>query len=107
MSGVGYHHAAMAPAERTAIENLFRCQDLVILCTTSTLAVGVNLPAYLVVIKGTRRYAGSEADGGYQEYDRATCLQMVGRAGRPQYDIEGRAVIMTNREVSYACVPCF
>jgi hypothetical protein len=43
----------------------------------------VNLPARLVVIKGTRRYVGSEAEdaSGYQEYERSTCLQ-VGRLGR-------------------------
>jgi hypothetical protein len=39
--------------------------------------LGVNLPARLVVIKGTRRYIGSEAEdaSGYQEYERSTCLQ--------------------------------
>ena len=48
-----------------------------VLCTTSTLAMGVNLPAHLVVIKGTRRYIGAEAEdaSGYQEYERSTCLQ--------------------------------
>jgi ATP-dependent DNA helicase HFM1/MER3 len=79
-----------------------------VLCTTSTLALGINLPAHLVVIKGTRRYCGgehdatSEASTGYQEYDRSVCLQMVGRAGRPQFDTEGVAVIMTQKQVGPA-----
>ena len=100
LAGVGYHHAAMDPAERAVVESLFRASDLAVLCTTSTLAVGVNLPAFLVIIKGTRRYAGTEASdpSGYEEYDRSTVLQMVGRAGRPQFDTEGAAVIMTERE---------
>ncbi|KAL4421686.1 hypothetical protein ABPG77_010630 [Micractinium sp. CCAP 211/92] len=98
--GVGYHHAALEPSDRAALEALFVAQDLPVLCTTSTLAMGVNLPARLVVLKGTRRYVGSEAEdaSGYQEYERSTCLQMVGRAGRPQFDTEGVAVIMTQKQ---------
>ena len=56
-----------------------------------------------VVIKSTRRWC-PKADGQaacYQEYDRCTCLQMIGRAGRPQYDLEGTAVIMTERSVIF------
>lgn len=34
---------------------------------------------------------------GYREYARSECLQMVGRAGRPQFDTEGVAVIMTQQ----------
>lgn len=34
-----------------------------------------------------------------REYDRSSVLQMIGRAGRPQFDTEGIAVIMTQREV--------
>ena len=99
-SGVGYHHAAMEPEDRAVVEALFRAQDLAVLCTTSTLAVGVNLPAFLVVVKGTRRYAGAAASdpSGYEEYDRSTVLQMIGRAGRPQFDTEGAAVVMTERD---------
>lgn len=51
-----------------------------ILVTTSTLALGVNLPAYLVVIKGTQGYYGID---GYQNYEYHEIAQMMGRAGRP------------------------
>ena len=74
-----------------------------VLCTTSTLAMGVNLPAHLVVLKGTRRWTAESGEtAGYQEYDRSTCLQMIGRAGRPQFDTEGVAVIMTQKQVTHA-----
>ncbi|KAG8132631.1 hypothetical protein E2320_010473 [Naja naja] len=59
--------------------------------TTSTLAMGVNLPAHLVVIKSTMHYAG----GMFQEYSETDILQMIGRAGRPQFDTTATAVIMT------------
>ncbi|KAK9806413.1 hypothetical protein WJX73_003409 [Symbiochloris irregularis] len=84
--------------DRAAVEDLFRSRMLAVLCTTSTLAMGVNLPAHLVIIKGTRLWAGAQEDGaskGFKEYDRSACLQMIGRAGRPQFDNEGVAVIMT------------
>ena len=96
--GVGFHHAALEPSDRSVVESLFNQKILRIVCTTSTLAVGVNMPAYLVVIKGTKRYCGSSG-GGYQDYDYSTCLQMVGRAGRPQFDQAGMAVIMTENDV--------
>ncbi|KAJ3086769.1 Sec63, partial [Quaeritorhiza haematococci] len=62
--------------------------------TTSTLAVGVNLPAHLVVIKGTNTYN----NGRLMELSELDILQMLGRAGRPQFDDSGVAVIMTTTE---------
>ena len=62
--------------------------------------MGVNLPARLVVIKGTRRWTNEGGSKGYQEYDHSACLQMMGRAGRPQFDTHGVAVIMTQSQVS-------
>ena len=53
--------------------------------------MGVNLPAHLVVIKSTQHYN----KGTYEEYDQSQILQMIGRAGRPQYDTTATAVIMT------------
>jgi ATP-dependent DNA helicase HFM1/MER3 len=57
-------------------------------------AMGVNLPAHLVVIKGTTLWRG--AGVGYTAIDSGTLLQMMGRAGRPGFDSSGTAVIMTD-----------
>lgn len=51
---MGYHHGGLDLADRTLVENLFLRGDMHVLCTTGTLAVGVNLPAHLVVIKSTQ-----------------------------------------------------
>ncbi|XP_064416175.1 probable ATP-dependent DNA helicase HFM1 [Latimeria chalumnae] len=89
--GVGYHHAGMDVSDRKIVEGAFAVGDLPVLFTTSTLAIGVNLPAHLVVIKSTMHYVG----GTFQEYSETDILQMIGRAGRPQFDTTATAVIMT------------
>ncbi|XP_026529952.1 probable ATP-dependent DNA helicase HFM1 [Notechis scutatus] len=89
--GVAYHHAGVEMSDRKIIEAAFNMGDIPVLFTTSTLAMGVNLPAHLVVIKSTMHYAG----GMFQEYSETDILQMIGRAGRPQFDTTATAVIMT------------
>ncbi|XP_027425374.1 probable ATP-dependent DNA helicase HFM1 isoform X3 [Zalophus californianus] len=89
--GVAYHHAGMELSDRKVVEGAFTVGDLPVLFTTSTLAMGVNLPAHLVVIKSTMHYAG----GMFEEYSETDILQMIGRAGRPQFDTTATAVIMT------------
>ncbi|NXX97824.1 HFM1 helicase, partial [Centropus bengalensis] len=91
LCGVAYHHAGMEVSDRKVIEGAFTAGDLPVLFTTSTLAMGVNLPAHLVVIKSTMHYVG----GVFQEYSETDILQMIGRAGRPQFDTTATAVIMT------------
>lgn len=89
--GIAYHHAGLALTDRNLIEDSFRQSLIPILLSTSTLAMGVNLPAHLVIIKSTQYYK----NGAVGEYDESTILQMIGRAGRPQFDKTGTAVIMT------------
>ncbi|XP_038574292.1 probable ATP-dependent DNA helicase HFM1 isoform X1 [Micropterus salmoides] len=91
MLGVGYHHAGVDLSDRKLIEKAFTLGDLPVLFTTRTLAMGVNLPAHLVVIKSTMQYVA----GSCEEYSEADLLQMIGRAGRPQFDTSATAVIMT------------
>ncbi|CCK71807.1 DNA helicase KNAG_0I00150 [Huiozyma naganishii CBS 8797] len=93
-AGVGFHNAGLSLPDRTAMEQNFMNGKVRILCSTSTLAVGVNLPAYLVVIKGTSMWNSSEN----KEYSNLEILQMIGRAGRPQFEKTGCSVIMTDVE---------
>ena len=45
----------------------------------------MNLPAHTVVIKGTQVYDPSK--GGHVELSPQDVMQMIGRAGRPGYDV--------------------
>jgi ATP-dependent DNA helicase HFM1/MER3 len=93
-SAVAYHHAGMDAGDRHLVEKAFAIGAVKCLCATSTLAMGVNLPAHLVIIKGTACWRGSGQ--GYSDIDSGTLLQMMGRAGRPGFDSAGTAVIMTD-----------
>ncbi|KAK9453923.1 hypothetical protein V1511DRAFT_503616 [Dipodascopsis uninucleata] len=92
--GIVYHHAGLSLADRTLCETLFMERKILIICCTSTLSVGINLPAHLVVIKGTSTWY----DGQDQEYSESDIKQMIGRAGRPQFGNSGIAVVMTTKD---------
>jgi ATP-dependent DNA helicase HFM1/MER3 len=88
-------------SDKREIENAFVKGIVKVVCATSTLAVGVNLPAYLVIIKGTSQYNFQTAQ--MSEYSELDIIQMIGRAGRPQvsclikkFEREAVAVIMTS-----------
>jgi replicative superfamily II helicase len=66
---------------------MFEKGDIKILLATATLAWGVNLPAYAVIIKGTDIYDPNQ--NGSRDLSILDVQQMFGRAGRPQYDVTG------------------
>ncbi|KAL9074921.1 MAG: hypothetical protein Q9157_004217 [Trypethelium eluteriae] len=91
--GIGLHHAGLVESDRQLTEELFANNKIQILVATSTLAWGVNLPAHLVVVKGTQFFDAKIE--GYKDMDLTDVLQMLGRAGRPQFDSSGIARIFT------------
>ena len=98
--GFGIHHAGMSRADRTDVEDLFAQGAIQVLVCTATLAWGVNLPAHTVVIKGTQVY--SPEKGSWVELSPQDVLQMLGRAGRPQFDTYGEGIIITTQtEIQY------
>lgn len=77
----------MVRTDRNAVEKMFDKGEIKVLVATATLAWGVNMPAYAVIIKGTDIY-----DPNLTESKNLSILdvqQMFGRAGRPQYDTKG------------------
>lgn len=90
---IGIHHAGMSRSDRMEIEELFKSNKIKILVCTSTLAWGVNLPAYGVIINGTSFYNPNKGD--FDDLGILDILQMFGRAGRPQFDIKGEAILLT------------
>jgi helicase len=92
--GVAFHHAGLNQNCRETIETEFRKGNIKLLSSTPTLAAGVNLPARRVVISNINRYnakVGKNMPISILEYK-----QLCGRAGRPQYDDYGEAIIVGN-----------
>ena len=90
--GVAFHHAGLAQPCRTEVEEAFRARRVKLLASTPTLAAGVNLPARRVVVASILRY--NSASGRNEPISVMEYKQLCGRAGRPQYDDHGEAVVV-------------
>lgn len=94
--GIGIHHAGMKREDRQAVEDLFFGGHLRMIVSTATLAWGVNLPAHAVIIKGTQIY--NPEKGRWCELSHLDVMQMLGRAGRPQFDSKGYGCVITTAQ---------
>ena len=90
-SGIAFHHAGLLSYQREIIEDAFRKGLIKVVTATPTLAAGVNLPARRVIVKGIKRYVSGLGSVPIKvnEYK-----QMAGRAGRPEFDEYGEAIIV-------------
>ncbi len=85
---IAFHHAGLIQKQKDLIEENFRKGVIKIICSTPTLALGVDLPAFRAIIKDLKRYTVH----GLSWIPVLDYLQMSGRAGRPNYDNEGQAI---------------
>ncbi|CAM6031293.1 unnamed protein product [Sphagnum compactum] len=80
-------------SDRKIVEALFINGTVRILVSTATLAWGVNLPARAVFIRGTDVF---DVDAGkMKDLSVLDVLQIFGRAGRPSFDTQGEATLIT------------
>ena len=99
--GVAFHHAGLTNAQRGIVEKVFKEGVIKAICATPTLAAGINLPAYRVIIRDLKRFSSFR---GMDYMPALEVEQMIGRAGRPKYDTEGEGILLPkNRgEAEYA-----
>lgn len=89
-NGAAFHHAGLVSRQRELVENGFREGTIKTISATPTLAAGVNLPSFRVIITSLQRYDfGGMVPIPVREY-----RQMAGRAGRPKYDTNGESIVL-------------
>lgn len=96
--GVAYHNSWLHPEQRRAIEDSFRNRILKVICCTPTLAMGVSLPAKVVLI---RNYKFFTFGRGIEPMPLFWVKQVFGRAGRPEHDSYGTGIIVARNEDAF------
>ncbi|MCL2767915.1 MAG: DEAD/DEAH box helicase, partial [Synergistaceae bacterium] len=76
LKGVGIYHGGMFPKEKLLVESAFRERIIDVVCGTSALSLGVNLPAQTVIFAQLVQYHHDDP------ISKNEFLQMAGRAGR-------------------------
>ncbi|MBA7476719.1 hypothetical protein ES707_12113 [subsurface metagenome] len=106
--GVAFHHAGLLPKERKLVEDAYRKHALKVICCTTTLSAGINVPARVVIIKDFKKYVTSghniknfkgfyeNGDGFsyFKAFSANEVFQMLGRAGRPGLDEVGFGIVL-------------
>ncbi len=88
--GTAFHHSGLVNEQRKIIEDAFKSGMIKLICATTTLGLGVNLPANTVLVRDTTRFTG----GGSEPIGVNEVSQLFGRAGRPGYDSHGIALLI-------------
>ena len=89
-----FHHAGLTNGQRKMVEANFKSGLVKCIVATPTLAAGINLPARRVVVRDLTRY---DPNYGNVPIPVMEVKQMSGRAGRPQFDTEGEAILLAKK----------
>ncbi|MDP8240786.1 MAG: DEAD/DEAH box helicase, partial [Candidatus Hatepunaea meridiana] len=99
--GVAFHNADLTPDERSLVERHFRQENIKVLVSTTTLAMGVNLPTRNVFIQLEKWHSIPGERRPYSiSLPKSDFENMGGRAGRFQLEDDfGRAIAVLTRQI--------
>jgi len=83
--GIAFHFSALPAILRSGIEDLFKCGALRIICCTSTLLEGLNMPAKNIFMYHPQKGRGNAIDS-------LSFWNLAGRAGRMNSDFVGNII---------------
>jgi replicative superfamily II helicase len=89
--GIAFHHSDLPDEVRQIIENAFNDGKIKILCCTTTLAQGVNLPANNIIIHSVNHYRDEQTEINLTVKD---YWNICGRAGRAYKSTEGNIIFV-------------
>lgn len=93
--GVAYHNADLDWDQRDVIERHFRSGEIAVICATTTLAMGVNMPSKNVFVDHQRWNVNSFGRWGTVNIPQAEYENVSGRAGRLGLEDDfGRAILV-------------
>lgn len=97
-SSIAFHNSDLSSEERSIVEHSFRDGAVRVLFSTSTLAMGLNLPVKNVVLDGKRwQYLKRYGRWSLEDVSKSEYENMSGRAGRLAHTKDfGRSILVTS-----------
>lgn len=92
---IAFHHSGLASKQKDTVETEFKKGNIKVICATPSLAMGLSLPVFRVILKSLKRFSGRF---GMNWIPTLEYLQMAGRAGRPEYEKFGEAIAIAKNE---------
>jgi replicative superfamily II helicase len=102
--GIAFHNADLGSEERRVIEEYFKQDDskIRVVCATSTLAMGINLPVKTVIINDMEKPDPDAKSFQEVPLTPAEYKNMSGRAGRFGRQDKGRSIIFAETQAQFS-----
>ena len=94
-NGTAFYHSGLLFKQRILVEEAYKEGLIKAICSTTSLAFGINLPNFRAVVRDIKRYYPGLGSVFLPVLE---VEQMFGRSGRPKYDSWGEGILIAKTE---------